>query len=360
MKLIIIVLLALGLVGCTDTTPVATPTPTIIPTPSTTTEVEKAIVDHKIEKADIVFDGLIDDGVGSILKDKVVMTENNQSGIAIVRDGNVYLQTSDGSHEVKIEGLTDVKGIAWHTDCGGNDNFSALHNDGTVSDFSVYLEDFKDPTSFIVSDIIKLELIDGFVTDIKGYDDTNPLTTCGGATFYYVLEDGSEVNGAGRKREDVHPYTGFIEFISGDLDIDAGIDTTDCLYIFEDGSIYKGKAQYGELVEFASIETYDEKLSYEGKDITVDKLSIYSDSNNNAYILASDGNLYIVDQEFNVTRFENASISYEGYDENDQLVEIAFSSDDGNVIVNTGYTLGKLRNHGQGIWFGIDHIEKAQ
>ncbi len=351
MKLLSIILLIFTLAGCTSEN--VSPTGSPVTTPATTDGTRSEIV-RKIEADDIIFDDLANDGVGSILTDKVTMTANSRNGIAIVKDNALYLQNADGSQEIMVDDLNDIKGIAWHTDCGGNDIFSALHNDGTVSEFSVYLEDYEDPMSYTVSNVFRPQL-EG-VTDIKGYDDTNPLTTCGNATFYYVLSDGSEVNGNGYTREEFHPYVSFIEFSTENENkgASAGIKNYDVLYIFADGTLFKGKAYFEDLRELIRLESYDEKLTYNNEDITVDKLSIYADSDYNVYILADDETLYVVDKDFSISGYANASITYEGYDAYDNLAEIAFTSDDGDVVINNGYPINKAINYNNTSFFSAN------
>ncbi len=219
------------------------------------------------------------------LLDRIITTANTNETIVEVKDGNLTFTSQDGEDLGDITGLEGIVGLAWVSDCGGNDHFCALSDDGNayLFDFNYWVIDGKEDPEYSISDINVVDL-DEKIIDIGIYDDSSPFTTCGGVRFYYTLESGKVVNGAGVERKVAHPYYSFLEY-----DINDDDTKSEYIFFFDDGTINRAFVDYRDQT-ISEMET----LRYEGEEIIAEREGGYL-SEDKLYIISDDDRFYIYD-----------------------------------------------------------------
>ena len=279
-KAICIIGLLVLISGCTDK---SNNTIEVTPDVSENTETSAPVLIPYVEKED-------DEEVSSALSSSITSTANTNETNVEVRDGKITFTTSDGEDLGDLTGLSGIIGLAWHTDCGGNDFFIALHDGGKASYFRFWYghsEEGEKEAQYHISDLSDIEL-DEKIIDIYVYDDTSPFTTCGGDTFYYMLESGDIVNSMGEKRSQAHPYYGF--FVYGELNESEHSGMAVLFLDEENGSnIKRAKVLYRDMAY-----EDEELLSYDGNPIIAKKGEAYLDDDV-LYVIGSDEKLYVYD-----------------------------------------------------------------
>ena len=219
------------------------------------------------------------------LLDRIITTANANETIVEVKDGNLTFTSQDGEDLGDITGLEGIVGLGWVSDCGGNDHFCALSDDGNayLFDFNYWIIDGKEDPEYSISDINVVDL-DEKIIDIGIYDDSSPFTTCGGEWFYYTLESGKVVNSAGVERKVAHPYYSFLEY-----DINDDDTKSEYIFFYDDGTINRAFVDYRDQTISEM-----EALRYEGEEIIAKREGGYL-SEDKLYIISDDDRFYIYD-----------------------------------------------------------------
>lgn len=189
-------------------------------------------------------------------------TENSKLYIEIL-DGKVIITQLDSNESYELEGIHHAQSLAWHTDCGGSDDFIVVTEDGTAYYCTVQGSGVN---SVIVPSLIET---DEKILSAAVYDNRTPTSTCGGDTFYLNTESG-KVRGIGRRKEESgtdsyyladelnHPYDDWI--ILNPLFTNVGLNSDNLLlFHYEDSTLHFGRIDQNENVQLESEPLTDEE-----------------------------------------------------------------------------------------------------
>lgn len=263
----------------------------------------------------------------------VQTTDNTQMWVEII-EGELVLEYLEEGKQVVIEDLPPLKSMAWHTNCGGDDDFALLSEEGEI--FYLQLPPWSENMAEQVKQNLRAIPTEEKIISLGVYDDSSPLTTCGGDTFYANTESGKllailPTAIATKPRSELHPYKAWIEIIDP-FDSEGNLQENLILFVFEDGTLHRGKIENEKLV-------WEEKalVAEDQKELRIEQGYIVTGNTNSGrmiYLIDEDQYLYTIDVWFEKFDLE-ARLEIQAFDPTQTVKKIVEEQEEGTDLLRS-------------------------